>query len=152
MPRPKKRRMVSSPPRFSSFKPAGVRRSDLVTIILSLDEYEAIKLINYDGLDQTEASLEMGVSRPTITRLVASANRKIAEFIVNGKELTIEGGNIHFRENYYECLDCGHRFKIDINNEIIECPSCKSKNLLDFAGRFGHGRCCRRQHRKGKEE
>jgi DNA-directed RNA polymerase subunit RPC12/RpoP len=117
-----------------------------------LDEFEAIKLVNYQGLDQQEASEEMGVSRPTITRLISSANKKIAEFLIEGRELVIEGGNIHFKENFYECLDCGHRFKINIETEILECPSCKSKKLLDFAGRFGHGHCCRRRNGKNQED
>ncbi|MBI9032052.1 DUF134 domain-containing protein [bacterium] len=147
MPRPKIRRMVASPPRFSSFKPVGVRRASLERIVLSLDEAEAIKLANFDKLGQQEASEEMGVSRPTFTRLLDSAQQKIADFLINGKELIIEGGNIHFRENFYECLDCGHKFKIDIEIDVKQCPSCGSTNLLDFAGRFGHGRCCRRRGR-----
>jgi len=148
MSRPKINRLVACPPRFNSFKPVGVRITDLDTIILSLDEYEAIKLANYDGLGQQDASEEMGISRPTFTRLLDSAQKKIADFIVNGKGISIEGGNIHFRENYIECLDCGHKFKINIENNVKQCPACDSANLLDFAGRFGHGRCCRRRGRK----
>lgn len=148
MSRPKIDRIVACPPRFNSFKPLGVRRTDLEKVVLSLDEYEAIKLANYDKLGQQEASEEMGVSRPTFTRLLDSARQKISDFLINGKELVIEGGNIHFKENFIECLDCGHRFKIDIEVDIKKCPSCGSNNLLDFAGKFGHGRCCRRRGRK----
>ena len=148
MSRPKIDRIVACPPRFNSFKPLGVRRTDLEKVVLSLDEYEAIKLANYDKLGQQEASEGMGVSRPTFTRLLDSARQKISDFLINGKELVIEGGNIHFKENFIECLDCGHRFKIDIEVDIKKCPSCGSNNLLDFAGKFGHGRCCRRRGRK----
>ncbi len=148
MSRPKIDRIVASPPRFNSFKPVGVRRTDIERVVLSLDEYEAIKLSSYLKLGQQEASEEMGVSRPTFTRLLDSARQKISDFLINGKELVIEGGNIHFRENFFECLDCGHKFKIDIEVDVKKCPSCGSTSLLDFAGRFGHGRCCRRRGRK----
>ncbi|OQY37227.1 MAG: DNA-binding protein [Candidatus Cloacimonetes bacterium 4572_65] len=151
MSRPKKKRMVNCPPVFSSFKPAGVRRNQLVQVSLLLDEYEAIKLVDYEGMDHQEASEEMGVSRPTISRLIDKARKKIVLLLVEGKELIIEGGDVHFKENFLECLDCGHKFKINISNDVNECPSCKSKNLLDFAGRFGHGRCCdQHKNRKGK--
>ena len=148
MSRPKIDRSVACPPRFSSYKPTGVGRARLDAIILSIDEYEAIKLANYDGLGQEEASAKMKISRPTFTRLLGSAQKKIADFIVNGKELKIEGGQIHFRENLLKCLDCGHKFRISIESNVKQCPSCESSNLQDFARKFGHGRCCRGRGRQ----
>lgn len=66
----------------------------------------------------------------------------MADFLMNGKILSIEGGNVHFRNNIIQCLDCGHMFKTKIGMPIMECPSCKSNNLLNVAGGFGHGKCC----------
>lgn len=146
MARPKKKRILGCPPRFACFKPAGVRRINLQQLNLSLDEFEAIKLADYDDLDQQEAANEMGVSRPTFTRLVDSAHKKMAEFLIDGKELIIEGGNINFRNNFIECLNCGHKFKIKIDKNIEECPSCHSKNLLDYAGCYGYGRGCKKNN------
>lgn len=142
MSRPKNNRIVHEPPLFTNFKPIGVQGLSLEQISLSLDEFEAFRLSDNKGLSQAEAAEEMEISRPTFSRLIEQARKKIAELIINGKMLNIEGGNIHFRKNIMRCQSCGHMFNININDSITECPSCNSKNLLSLAGGFGHGRCC----------
>jgi uncharacterized protein len=142
MPRPKNNRIVHEPPLFSAFKPIGLRGIASEQISLSLDEFEAIRLADKRGLSHAEASDEMEISRSTFTRLIEQARKKIADFLIQGKLLVIEGGNIHFRKNLIRCQDCGHMFNIDFNDPFTECPSCKSKNLLNLAGGFGHGHCC----------
>ena len=146
MSRPEKERLVHNPPLFTDFKPVGVTGRMLDEVSLSLDEFEAFRLADNVGLPQVEAAEEMEISRPTFTRLIEKARRKIADFIVNGKVLTIEGGNIHFRNNIIRCVDCGHMFKTDINKIISQCPECGSKNLINLAGGFGHGRCCNKEN------
>ncbi len=148
MPRPKKDRIVHQPPLYNRFKPVGIRRGILDEIILSLDEYEAIRLADFVGLDHEQAAEEMEISRSTFTRLIDKARKKIAAMLVEGKELIIEGGNIHFRGNVLRCQQCGHMFNIDIRSKIDICPSCGSDQLLDLAGGFGHGNCCRNRHRR----
>lgn len=92
----------------------------------------------------------MEISRSTFTRLIENARKKIADFIVQGKVLTIEGGNIHFRNNIIHCLNCGYMFKTNISIPLTECPECKSTRLLNLAGGFGHGRYCAGiNHKKG---
>ena len=93
-------------------------------------------------MDHNEAAGEMEISRSTFTRLIENSRKKIAEFIIEGKHLLIDGGNIHFRGNIIKCYSCGHMFNTNFENEIIKCPSCGSDNLVDLAGGFGHGRCC----------
>jgi len=146
MPRPEKQRMVHSPPLFNSFKPTGIGRNRLVPIILSLDEYEAIRLADYQGLDHAEAAEMMEISRSTFTRLIEKARKKLSKFLVEGAELSIDGGNIHFRGNIFRCMDCEHMFNTDFNGTFTECPSCGSKRLIDVAGGYGHGRCCNGNH------
>lgn len=148
MPRPKKDRLVHRPPLYNRFKPIGMRRGFLEEIELSLDEYEAIRLTDFEGLDHEKAAEEMEISRSTFTRLVDKARKKLALFLVEGKELIITGGNIHFRGNILRCQDCGHMFNIDIKTKILSCPSCGSSNLLDLAGGYGHGNCCKNRHRR----
>jgi len=143
MPRPKNERIVHEPPRYSEFKPIGVPGRSLSQVMLSLDEFEAIRLADYQGMSQEEAAEEMGISRSTFSRLVEKARKKISEFIIQGCLLTIDGGNIHFRNNIFECSDCGHMFKIKINAPVANCPDCGSGNLINHAGGFGHGSCCR---------
>ncbi len=114
---------------------------------LSLDEFEAIKLADYKGMNHQEASLEMGISRSTFSRLLMKAREKLATFIIEGKELVITGGEVHFINNIYQCADCSLKFRKMMDEEIEECPACGSRNLFDFAGGYGHGKCCRRGNR-----
>lgn len=147
MPRPKNNRIVHEPPIFTDFKPVGLKGVSKGQVMMNLDEFEAMRLADNIGLSHEEASEEMEISRPTFTRLIEKARRKIADFIINGKALSIEGGNIHFRNNIIMCQSCRHMFKTKFNVEITECPSCHSTNLLNLAGGFGHGKCCTNRYK-----
>ena len=142
MPRPEKHRIVHEPPIFAEFKPMGVAGRFFERTYLSLDEFEAFRLADFIGLSHAEASDEMEISRSTFTRLIEKARKKIADLIIHGKVLTIDGGNIHFRNNIIRCYDCGHMFNINIKTSFAECPVCFSKNIINLAGGFGHGKCC----------
>ncbi len=142
MARPQKNRKVNTPPLFTNFKPAGISAKDLEQVVLSLDEFEAIRLSDFLGMSQEEAAGEMEISRPTFTRLIEVARKKLSDFLINGKNLRLEGGNIHFRQNILKCNTCGHMFHISLSTEIIHCPHCGSSELVNLAGGFGHGKCC----------
>ena len=148
MPRPQYNRIVHEPPLFSEFKPTGVRGHDLEKILLTLDEFEAFRLADQLGLSHASAADEMEISRSTFTRLIEKARKKIADFIIQGRMLAIEGGSIHFRNNIIRCQNCGHMFRINFEQTITECPACLSKNLINLAGGFGHGKCCNFGHHK----
>lgn len=148
MPRPKNNRIVHEPPLFTDFKPTGVKGVDLDQVQLSLDEFEAIRLADYLGLSQEEAAGEMEISRPTFTRLIEKARKKLSEFIVEGRMLSIDGGNIHFRNNIIKCNSCGHMFRTKFNDVITKCPVCDSESILNLAGGFGHGKCCTNRNQK----
>ncbi len=94
MPRPPKQRYIQSPPQVVVYKPAGIPSRLLEWITLSLDEFEAIRLIDHKDNDQETVAALMGVSRPTVTRIYQSARKKIAAILVNGQALKIEGGPI----------------------------------------------------------
>ncbi len=142
MPRPQNNRIVSKPPIYVEFKPIGIPGISLKKINLTLDEYEAIRLADYKGFTHEEASDQMDISRSTFSRLIETARKKFADFMINGKILSIDGGNIHFSNNIIRCLDCGYMFKTKIGASLLNCPDCDSINLLNLAGGFGHGRCC----------
>lgn len=148
MPRPKNNRIVHEPPVFTEFKPIGVKAMTLDLVRLTLDELEAIRLADFMGLSQEEAAEEMEISRPTFTRLIEEARKKMADFILNGKLLNVDGGNIHFRNNIIKCQNCGQMFRTRFDEEISECPSCHSNNLLNLAGGFGHGKCCNHRNKR----
>lgn len=94
MPRPPIQRIVSGRPTVVVYKPAGVRACDLQWVNLTLDEFEAIRLIDGEGLGQDAVAERMQVSRPTVTRILGSARSKIAQVLVNGQALVIEGGPV----------------------------------------------------------
>ena len=142
MARKQKNRIVKQPPLYGDFKPTGIAARYLPEIELTLDEYEALRLSDYEGMSQEEASLEMSISRPTFTRLIEKARRKIVDFIINGKKLKIIGGNIHFRNNIFKCFDCEQMFVLEIDKTVSKCPACNSNNITNLAGGFGHGKCC----------
>ena len=146
MSRPQYNRIVHEPPLFSSFKPVGIPEHSLNRIQLTLDEFEAFRLADQMELSQSEAADEMGISRSTFTRLIAKARKKMADFLINGGMLTIEGGSVHFRNNIIRCSGCGHMFKILMHVNMNECPVCDSEDLINLAGGFGHGKCCDLNH------
>lgn len=146
MPRPQKLRSVHRPPQHSGFKPTRVPARFLETISLTLDEFEAIRLADLQGLDHETSAREMGISRSTFSRLVERARKTVAEFLIEGKHLQIDGGEIHFQGNLFRCRDCGHTVTTSMDAQTTGCPACGSTDLVDLADGFGHGRCCRRHH------
>ena len=103
MVRPRICRRVGFQPNVTYFKPAGIRMIELEECILTVDEYEAIRLKDLEGLEQEEAAKKMNISRPTFQRLIVSARKKIADAIINGKAIKIGGGNYRFT--------CGRRLR-----------------------------------------
>ncbi len=127
MSRPQKSRKVYNPPKMQGFKPFGIAVCDVEHVIMQFDEYETIKLLNYDKLSQTVAAESMEVSQPTLTRIYNSALQKIAQAFVEGKSIIIEGGNFEFEKDWYKCKKC---FKlIDGLENHVKCSGCN---------RFGH--------------
>lgn len=96
MPRPKLTRHVYLEPGATYFKPAGVRMVDLEESILTVDEFEAIRLKDIVGLGETAAAKKMKVSQPTFNRMIKQARKKLADAIINGKAIKIEGGSFRF--------------------------------------------------------
>ena len=92
--RPKSCRRVGGVPDATYFKPRGVPLSELEEVNLTMDEFEAIRLADHEGLYQEEAAVRMNVSRPTFGRILDSAHGKIADALVNGKALHIGGGRV----------------------------------------------------------
>ncbi len=104
MPRPKCRRHICGMPDKNYFKPRGIPVVDLEEIVLNLDEFEAIRLADHEQLYQEDAAAQMNVSRQTFGRIIESAHKKIADVLINGKALKIEGGTVSLDETQ----SCGH--------------------------------------------
>jgi predicted DNA-binding protein (UPF0251 family) len=95
LPRPKKLRFVSGYPTLTAFVPQGVSVSG--EVFLSVEELEAIRLSDFEGLDQATAANMMAVSRQTYGRVLANARSIVAEALITGKALKVEGGAYEFR-------------------------------------------------------
>ena len=130
MPRRKVYRIVSREPPVSVFKPAGIPAKDLEEILITVDEFEAIRLADFEGLSQRNASSIMHVSQPTFNRALSSARVKIAKALVEGHVLRIEGGNYVLADGTggLICIDCGSSVDMESNDFRI-CPKCGSKHL-----------------------
>lgn len=124
MPRPKHFRRIMSPPIMIGFKPFGVPRNCNDKVVLQYDEYEAIRLLDYEGLLQEQAAEKMNVSRPTLTRIYETARKNIAKAFVEGMAIVIEGGNVDFGSDWYRCRKCNKVFSETDNH--VKCKNCKS--------------------------
>ncbi|MBO4579142.1 MAG: DUF134 domain-containing protein [Clostridiales bacterium] len=104
MPRTTKCRKICSFPDYYSFVPEEADADRIETVMLSLDEYETIRLLDHEGLTQEECAVRMGVARTTVTAIYESARKKLVGAVVEGKRLRIAGGNIEIdRERSILC-------------------------------------------------
>ena len=125
-------RKISSPPKIKGFKPYGIseelEKSDIIT--LQFEEYEALKMCDYDQLNHCEAAAIMNISRPTFTRIYATARQKMVKALVEGLQISIEGGKIYFDSDWYHCTGCTCHFNNpDKEREVLVCPLCGKKEF-----------------------
>jgi len=152
MPRPFCRRMIGRMPGCRLFKPAGEPASMLEEVVLSLDELEALRLADHEGLYHESAAAQMNVSRQTFGRIIESARRKVASALIEAKSLRIEGGTVEMNESRtFTCLGCNHSWSVPHGTgRPSACPSCGGTNIHRSGekGRPGIGaeRCCRGRH------
>ena len=87
-------RRIAGKPAVPIFKPIGIPVCEIEEVVVALDEFEAMRLADLDGMYQEQAAEQMNVSRPTFSRIIESAHRKMADALVHGKALRIEGGPV----------------------------------------------------------
>ena len=155
MARPTKWRRIEHMPTVEHFVPSGQETSEFDENILKLEELEAIRLKDLEGLEQEECAERMQVSRPTFQRILLVAREKVADSLINGKAIRIEGGNFTRNICPLKCLDCGNEWTESFENmeqkESCVCPKCGSKNIL--CSRGGRGKFCRGHCRRhGRDE
>jgi predicted DNA-binding protein (UPF0251 family) len=133
---------------------------------LTVAEVEALRLSDLEGLYQEDAAEKMDVSRQTFGRVLNEARRKVAESLIEGKALKIEGGAYRMLSGFYYCQDCGHRFPTPGCLPTPDsCPDCGSSKVVceteestphpmrhGFHRRFGgRGHFHRMNEKEGKE-
>jgi len=109
MPRPRKSKRVCSLPENNLFGPINGRDADRENICMTVDEYETIRLIDLEDMNQEECAERMNVARTTIQRIYYDARKKLAESLVYGKRIQIEGGDYELcsdEEPLFKCEGC----------------------------------------------
>ena len=129
MSRPTRYRRIEFPPLIKGFTPIGVHAKKDEVIVILLEEYEALRLMDYEYLNQVEAAQRMNVSRPTLTRIYDSARKKLASALVNSLRIEIAGGSVEFEDDWFRCLKCQTVFQVHIVEQEHLCPHCKSTDL-----------------------
>ncbi len=129
--RPHQCRWVGSMPTVTRYKACGVPLNLSTEIVLSIDEFEALRLADQNGLHHAKAGEMMGISRATFGRIIESARRKTILALSNGYSLRIEGGayEVVMKRNFI-CADCGHRWESNQGRcHTPGCPKCGSKQF-----------------------
>jgi len=156
--RPTKWRKIDNIPTIPYFVPSTKDVPNMPKIILLIEELEAIRLKDLEGLEQEECAERMQVSRPTFQRILLAAREKVADSLINGKVIHIDGGNYTRNICPVKCLDCGKEWMesyenlIAIKSREYACPDCASTHVLcnqNCQGKFCQGNCCR--HGKNTE-
>jgi uncharacterized protein len=145
MPRPCKLRRVICNPQAISFRPSAISKPGLETIALTRDELEAIRLADFEGLYQEKAAGKMKISRQTFGNIIVSAHKKVADFLVNSKRLSVEGGTVEVDTCRFICSECRHTWSIRCGTERPgACPQCKSVEVrcLKKIGEAGNLKKC----------
>ena len=129
MPRRKRIRKITSPPHFKGFSPMGIPQPER-SMVLDFEEYEAIRLCDYDLYNHLEASSIMNVSRPTFARIYESARQKVAYAFVQGIPIIFEGGKVYYDSEWFSCSDCGCKFNhLSKEDPVTGCALCGSRNF-----------------------
>jgi predicted DNA-binding protein (UPF0251 family) len=134
-------------PGVTYFKPAGIPLRALEEVRLTVEEAEAIRLKDLEGLEQEAGAEKMNISRPTFQRVLASARHKIADALLNGKAIRIEGGNFEMSPRHFRCVN-SHEwevpFEVAVQATLQLCPVCNEPGVEPLLpagfGRGGKGR------------
>ncbi len=121
--RPKNYRKISFTPTISGFVPYGdgVEVDDNKSVILHYEEYESIRLNDYEKMSQAEAAAAMGVSRPTFTRIYKKARERVAQALVEGRRVIVEGGKVQIDDSWRRCSKCGAIFQLGDEQRCALC-------------------------------
>lgn len=131
MPRKKRNRRIQVPPVIKGMSVFGVRGRKSNEVFLLLEEYEAIRLLDYQNLTQEQAAVHMDISRPTLTRIYEEARNKVATAFVEGRDILFRGGDVYFDKNWFKCNSCNASFN-HYTEQAPDCPMCNSNDIISL--------------------
>lgn len=145
MPRPIKWRRVEFLPQNDYFIPLGKPKCELEEIVLKVEELEAMRLKDIEGLMQEECAERMKVSRQTFQNIIDEARKKVAIALTQGKAINISGGNYTMNICSFKCLSCGNIYEANYEKDNHTCPKCSSEEVVCLRNeRFCFKGCNRR--------
>jgi len=130
MPRPTKCRKVEFFPEDTYFMPYGKKKCEIDEIMLMIEELEAMRLKDIEGLNQEECALKMEVSRQTFQNIIDSARKKVAVALTQGKAVNITGGHYTTKSCKFKCSSCGEEYDISYKQQRYTCPVCGSHEVI----------------------
>lgn len=131
MSRRKLQRKIVTPPSIKGFSVFGSSRKKGEKIRLFLEEYESIRLLDFENLTQEQAAVHMEVSRPTLTRIYENARKKVARSLIEGVDMVISGGEYLFDSTWFRCETCQANFNIFPDQKSC-CPLCESNDIISL--------------------
>lgn len=133
MVRPRRIRRIFFQPNVTYFKPIGIPLAELKEVVLSFDELESIRLVDLESIEQLKAGEKMKISQSTLSRLLKQGRKKLANAIIHGQAIKIQGGNFEMEMKDNDSLEGeninrrGGRFKENKQNGFCICPKCGEK-------------------------
>jgi predicted DNA-binding protein (UPF0251 family) len=119
------------PPLMDGYKPFGIAKHEQGWVTLYFEEFEAIRLVDYERLHQEEAAEMMNISRPTFTRLLDKARRKLARAFMEGKGILIKGGTYVTEHFWYKCHNCNET--MITMKPASQCRECNSEDIIQLS-------------------
>ncbi len=121
---------MSALPPMEGYRPYGVPGRNRGSVELLFEEYEAIRLADYENLTQEEAAQRMNISRPTFTRLYDKARKNIARAFIESKSIVIRGGDYEIDNHWYRCRNCN---QVNYSPDPVDnCQHCHSDDILSL--------------------
>ncbi|MBP3888957.1 MAG: DUF134 domain-containing protein [Cellulosilyticum sp.] len=130
MARPVKVRKVENLPKENYFMPKGKKQCTLEEMALKVEELEAMRLKDIEGLSQEECAKQMEVSRQTFQNILDEARRKVTLALVEGRGIRIGGGNFVTKQCRYYCNACEKTYTIRYKQDQEQCPECGGRSVI----------------------
>ncbi|HOI40206.1 MAG TPA: DUF134 domain-containing protein [Methanobacterium sp.] len=128
MPRPRRFSRILGKPRVCRFEPDIADADKIEPLMITMEEFESLRLKDYQEIQQKKAAEIMDISQPTFHRTLSSARRKITKALVEGKIIQIKGGDYIMDKKRYVCKNCGFEWQ-SASKEYNKCPDCDSENI-----------------------
>ncbi|MCC7552008.1 MAG: DUF134 domain-containing protein [Methanobacterium sp.] len=128
MSRPRRFSLILGKPRVCRFTPDTPHDGEVEPLNVTMEEFESLRLKDYQEIQQKKAAEIMNISQPTFHRTLNSARRKISRALVEGKIIQIKGGDYFMDKRRYLCKNCGFEWQ-SASKEYDKCPDCDSENI-----------------------